>query len=466
MNCAGMSDGKRQVKAVRFRLSMVHLIAFSAILFTMLHSNVFSAENVSPDMKKLPPGYVRGDVISYSYVPNRYWGRSEGYGICPYLFEYDVMKWSGEDLEPFHKENIRRIDMVSRWSTAIELYNRCAAWNDEIINLMIRSFKHRQLIILSARPNPQKSRKDSFINLIAILEKLWANRNREFVNPEGDRATGQQLINNILAANIGDEGLAGLKTEGLYALNERFQNEIQTRNMDGRRPFSHIKSWYNEVHYNLGSFAANEEDLVKSRNLWPANSQFIGVDVYHYWGFDYTPFDPDDLGVTKKQIADHAANWQDVITRYHGPDFKVTLDNKFEAEHSNDTHAMLQGIDLAGADRAMMIFIANSQYLPGCYTTPIETMDAFYDSIKAGPWVGLSWWVFDDARQPVGCTLSYLDKTLKHYTRDHPEGLPYTDKQLESYRQRFIESRMRMFNDVVYNQFGYLNSPRPESVKE
>ncbi|MGI5925497.1 MAG: hypothetical protein ACOX9E_16260 [Lentisphaeria bacterium] len=463
MSNTGITIGDRKTGAL-WGLNAICSIVFTAVLLILVFSSAYSAESKSTDMTKLPPGYVRGDVISYSYVPNRYWGKAEGYGICPYLFEYGLMKWTSKELAPYHKENIRRIDMVSRWSTAIQLYNRRSEWNDEIINLMIRCFKHKQLIILSARPNPGKPDKDSFISLIEILEKLWANRDKEFVSPEGDRATGQQLINNILAADLGDEGLAGLKTEGLSKLNERFKNEIQNRYMDGKRPFSHIKSWYNEIHYNLGSFAANEEDLAKGRNLWPANSEFIGVDVYHYWWFEDTPFDPDDPAVTKKQIADHAAAWQNVITRYHGPDFKVTMNYKFEPEHSNDTHAMLQGIDLAGADRAMMIFIANSQYYPGCYTTPIETMDAFYDSIKAGPWVGLSWWIFDT--DGPGSSLSYIEKTLKHFTKEHPKGLPYTEEQLESYSRRFIESRMRMFNDVVYNQFGYLNGPKPKSVKK
>jgi hypothetical protein len=439
---------------------MNYKVAFIAMLLTALGGIPAGAYDNS-----LPRGYVRGDVVSYSYVPNRTWGSAESLGICPYLFEYGVMKWQSEELVPFHQENIRRIDMVSQWSTAIELVNRCAAWNDEIINLMIRCFKHRQLIILSARPNSKQPRKDSFGNLVAILDKLWANRNKEFVSPEGDKATGQQLINNILAANTGDEALSALRTQGLTALNQRFKDEIQDKLLNGQRPFSHIKTWYNEIHYNQGSFAATTEDLAKGRYKWPENSQFIGVDTYHYWGFNYTPFDPDDPKVTRKQVADHARHWQDVITRYYGPDFRVTLEQKFEAKHSNDTHAMLQAIDLSGADRAMMIYIANSQYYPGNYTTPIETMDAFYDSIKAGPWVGLSWWLFANETNSIGCTLSYIDKTLKHYTKEHPEGLPYTDKELESYQKRFIESRMRMFNDVVYNQFGYLNGSKPRDAK-
>jgi hypothetical protein len=147
-----------------------------------------------------------------------------------------------------------------------------------------------------------------------------------------------------------------------------------------------------------------------------------------------------------------------VITKYYGPGFRVTMGDGWDPKHRNDTHAMLQGIDLAGADRAMMIFIGNSDYVAGhSYTTPIETMDAYYDSIKAGPWVGLSWWCFDHDDNSPTSTLAYLDRKLKHYTPAHPEGLDYSEKELKSYHRRFIASRMRMFNDVVYNQFGYLN---------
>ena len=58
--------------------------------------------------------------------------------------------------------------------------------------------------------------------------------------------------------------------------------------------------------------------------------------------------------------------------------------------------------------------------------------------------------------------MDYIDKTLKHFTPEHPEGLDYTEAELEKYRKRFIASRMRMFNDVVYNQFSYLNGTAPK----
>lgn len=71
---------------------------------------------------ELPPGYVQGDVASYSYVPIRHWSPEQGIGVLPYLFEYNLMMHKdGTPLEYFHKENIRRIDIASQWSTAIML---------------------------------------------------------------------------------------------------------------------------------------------------------------------------------------------------------------------------------------------------------------------------------------------------------------------------------------------------------
>jgi hypothetical protein len=414
-------------------------------------------------VEKLPPGYVRGDVASYSYVPIRQWGQAEACGICPYLFEYGLMKWNGDQpLEAFHAENIRRIDLASQWSTCIQLYNRYGTWRDEIINLMIRCHRNRQLIILSAVPGEKKGR-DAFENFVDILDRLWESRDKLLTSTDGDKATGGQLINNILAVNIGDEGILAIKTAGIERINSRIKKEVKDRLLDGQRPFAHIRTWYNEVHYGIGAYAANEEDLSKGRQKWPSNSEFVGVDVYHYWDFDHTPFDPDDPRVPRQQVVQHAIAWQNVITRYYGPGFRVVMGDRWDPKNKNDTHAMLQALDLAGADRAMMIFIGNTQYIVGsCYTTPIETMDAFYDSVKAGPWVGLSWWVFDTGGVGGG-TLDYLDGTLRHYTRGDKNGKPYTTAELESYRRRFIESRMRMFNDVVYSQFGYLNGPAPST---
>ena len=60
---------------------------------------------------------------------------------------------------------------------------------------------------------------------------------------------------------------------------------------------------------------------------------------------------------------------------------------------------------------------------------------------------------------PFG-TLGYVDGTLVHHTPEHPQGVPYSPEELERLRKQFIASRMRMFEDVVYRQFGHLNSPR------
>ncbi|NLE56870.1 MAG: hypothetical protein GX616_00805, partial [Planctomycetes bacterium] len=95
------------------------------------------------------------------------------------------------------------------------------------------------------------------------------------------------------------------------------------------------------------------------------------------------------------------------------------------------------------------------------YTTPIETMDAFYDSLKAGSWVGVSWWTFGGYKECTA-TLDYVDGTLKRYTPANPDGIEYSKDELASYRRRFIASRMRMFNDVVYNQFRHLNGSVPK----
>jgi len=46
---------------------------------------------VSASEKKLPAGFVKGDIISYSCVPNKYWSRTEAMGIMPYLWKYALM---------------------------------------------------------------------------------------------------------------------------------------------------------------------------------------------------------------------------------------------------------------------------------------------------------------------------------------------------------------------------------------
>ncbi|MBN2270702.1 MAG: hypothetical protein JXN61_08815, partial [Sedimentisphaerales bacterium] len=82
-----------------------------------------------------------------------------------------------------------------------------------------------------------------------------------------------------------------------------------------------------------------------------------------------------------------------------------------------------------------------------------------FKNLKAGPWVALSWWVFGTYKDVHG-GLEYYDKTLLHYTPDHPEGLPYSDNMLEYWRTAYINVKMDMFNDVVNNQFDHLNKPK------
>ncbi|NLE58828.1 MAG: hypothetical protein GX616_10740 [Planctomycetes bacterium] len=410
----------------------------------------------------LPPGYVQGDVVSYSYVPIKSWTREEGIGVVPYLCEYGLMKMDDHyPLTDFHAENIRRIDIAGQWSTAIMLYARRNSWHDEIINLMIRCHSKRQLIVLRNYWKPGEA--NPFQNALNILTTLWTNRDTVLTNPEGDQATGRQIINNILMIKAGDEGECGLRTDGLQTIYATFDSVIRNRVMNGQQPFSHIHCWYNMLHYSLGCHASSQSDVDDyGRFLLPANTQWIGVDTYHYW----TGTDP--LTMTSTQRRRIADAWQNIITRYHPEGLTVSPCGTWNTECQNDTHALFNGLPAAGAHQTMMIYIANSDRVPGySHTTPIESMDAFYDSIKAGPWVGLVWWVFandhDGAR-----TLDYVDKTLVDF-----DGNPYTPEQLDDFHDRFIASRMRMFNDVVHNQFGHLNplapviadvSPDPESV--
>jgi len=123
-----------------------------------------------PSADSLPPGHVRGDVVSYSYVPIRTWTPKEGIGILPYLFEYSLIAFAnGRPLEDFHAENVRRIDIASQWSTAIMLYARKDAWRDEIIRLMLRAYSRRQLIVLANYFDRQKKDGGPYSNTQHIL---------------------------------------------------------------------------------------------------------------------------------------------------------------------------------------------------------------------------------------------------------------------------------------------------------
>ncbi len=417
----------------------------------------------------LEPGFVQGDVVSYSYVPNRYWSPDEAIGILPYLCEYELMAWDGRrPLEALHDENVRRIDLAAQWSTAIMFYARRADFRDELIRLMLRAYRYRQLFIIRDYWQPGDAR-EPFANMVDLLETLWRARDEVLVSPEGDKATGRQLINNILMVKTGDENFGGLGTEGLATICRKFEERISSRTTDnGEQPFSHIKSWYNMVGWagwDFGSaLASGPDDLAKGRHKLPANIEFIGVDTYDYW-WHGIGFDPVDAA-NRDRVAARTAEWHSIRTNFYPQGVKTCVCENAEdpatwtPECWSDTHAVLNAIRFAKAGRAMMIYIGLSSYLPGAYTTPIETMDAYYDRLKAGPWVGLVWWTSMGVRHPSEYpfgTLGYVDKTLVHYTPDHPKGKPYPRETADRLRDEFVASRMRMFNDVVYGQFGHLN---------
>ncbi len=454
------------------------------MLPALVGAPVFAADKPAVShQEKLPPGYVQGDVVSHSYVPIRTYSPKEGIGILPYLFEYYLMKWSGDQpLESYHDENIRRIDIASQWSTAICFYARKAEWRDELINLMIRCFKHRQLIVfrdyyqLPGKKN-EGQQGPQYQNLRDILEKLWENRNKTLVSPEGDEATGLQLINNILACKLGDEGECGLKTEGLSKCFDDFDRNIRHCRKGRRLPFEHIKGWYNMLAYSGFCYAACKEDIQEhKRVLLPSNTQAIGVDVYHYWFHRFSPFDPADLSIPREKVRAHSDEWQRIRTKYYSKGIKVRAGKDLKdpknwtPESYSDTHALMNAIELAGAKNAMMWYIGVSGQLGPAgdettYTTPIETMESYYDHLKAGPWVALSWWIFDERVGNTQGGLAYYDKTLVHYTPEHLEGIPYSQEMLDYWHNEYVAMKMRMFNDVVYNQFKHLNGSVPALKK-
>jgi hypothetical protein len=287
-----------------------------------------------------------------------------------------------------------------------------------------------------------------------------------------------QLIHNILACKLGDEGLCGLGTEGLEKVFAEYDRRVRFIEIDGRKPFRHIRGWYNMIAYSgldfRGCYAAGASDVQEfGRHALPANTQVIGVDAYHFWGHSWSPFDPMAPGVSSSAVRAHSEEWQRIRTRYYpdGIDIHVCSNSHDPAtwtpECFSDTHALIKAIEFAGAEEAMMWYIACSGQIKGMsYTTPPETMDAYYDNLKAGPWTGLSWWVFADFQEGGGGVLfegglRIVDRNLLHYTKEHLEGEPYSPEELERLRSGYIQSKMRMFRDVVYGQFGHLNGPPP-----
>jgi len=426
-------------------------------------------------VQALGDGFVAGDVVSYSYVPIRHWSPDEAIGILPYLCEYELMAWSGDKpLDAFHKENVRRIDLASQWSTAIMFYARRSDFRDEIIRLMIRAYRHRQLFILRDYWQPGDDH-EPFDKTVDILETLWRSRDEVLTDPEGDKATGRQLINNILMVKTGDENFGALGTTGLETIYGRFHQRVQERVVDGARPFAHIRAWYNLVGWaawNYGSSWASSarDEREHGRQRLPANTQCIGVDTYDYWwktiGFD--PFEQANADRIRARVDE----WHAIRTRYYpdGVETRVGTDasdpSTWTPVYWSDTHALLNALRFAKANQGMMIYIGLSSSLRGHYTTPIATMDRYYDNCKAGPWAGLIWWTSVGAKHPgdePNGTLGYVDKTLTHYTAESPEGRPYSDAELERWRTDFLASRKRMFEDVVYGQFGYLNGDGSEA---
>jgi len=137
------------------------------------------------------------------------------------------------------------------------------------------------------------------------------------------RSPAAKLINNILMADLGDEGLSLLKTED-WPIERAFQEEIRDPGDGPRTALCAHQDLVQRVHYGIGCYAANQEDLAKGKLKWPANSEFIGVDVYHFW-VSSTALRSRRSNVPRRRVAQHAIGWQNVITKYHGPDFRVTM---------------------------------------------------------------------------------------------------------------------------------------------
>ena len=395
----------------------------------------------------LERGFVQGDAVSYSFVPNQYWTMNEGKNKLPYLCEYQPLKMTSDEIEPFHDENIQRIDIISQWSTALMFYARREHWNAELIDLMIRGYQKRQLFIIRcyARPNED----EPFANLIDLLNRLWKNRDQVLTNPEGDQATGRQLINNILAVKMGDENLRGLGTDGLGTLYRIFMESITNAEMGGEFPFQHIKPWYNLMGYFMNIYAANEEDVSRGQIPLPKNTQFIGVDVYHYWIKDAI----DPLTLDANHLYYWAQWWQDVETRYYPGGLKLISGcDQWRPECRNDTHALSDAIKNANAEQAMMFYIGVTGWIDDySYPSPIEIYEAYFHNLCKGPWVGLAWWLFGDFKNIRGGE-HFINRSVYN-----PLDTDYPIDVQDYYYHRYVDSKINMFREVVYEQFRHLN---------
>jgi aspartate/methionine/tyrosine aminotransferase len=71
--------------------------------------------------------------------------------------------------------------------------------------------------------------------------------------------------------------------------------------------------------------------------------------------------------------------------------------------------------------------------------------------------------VFGDFNKTCHGGLDYYDRTLLHYTPQHPTGTEYSPEMLDYWHEQYVALKIRMFHDVVYGQFGHLNGPPPDA---
>ncbi|MGQ9591065.1 MAG: hypothetical protein ACUVYA_12310 [Planctomycetota bacterium] len=82
-------------------------------------------------------------------------------------------------LEDSRAEDVRRIDIASRWATAIMLAARCGEWRDALIHLVLLTFRRRRLIVIrgyhEAHRRAAEASRGPYANLRGILGRLWAS---------------------------------------------------------------------------------------------------------------------------------------------------------------------------------------------------------------------------------------------------------------------------------------------------